>query len=137
MPRTPRKFLLALAGLLFVSPALAQNVGPLESLSACRLDADRIALSFSYWGGACEEMDAPETEISGAFARVSVPIRSTSEVCTAQAVLVEFAGVIDASAAVTSVDVLVLNSYGGPQAGDITEVAASGSDCTEPEAKPE
>ena len=114
----------ALPMLFVATAAFAQDTAALENLAACRAGAQTVDLSFTYTGGACEETETATVAIDGTTAKVTVPTRSTAEVCTMQAVVLEVAQMIEAPA-VTSLEVEVLNPQG--------QVSATGSVGVEPE----
>src|SRR6218665_3530411 len=89
--RSPMRRLPAiLAFCLIGSAATAQELAALQNLAACRLNAEMVALSFSYEGGACEKTGDASVELADAgTATVSVPIVPTAKVCTMQVVPVE------------------------------------------------
>lgn len=116
-------FVTAIAGLLLVSAALAQDLAPLNGLAACRAAPDKVDLSFSYTGGACQETDPAKVElVEGEVATVSVPTHNTAEICTMQAVEIEFAGILDVAPEIASLTVQVLNPDGEVQAGGKADI---------------
>lgn len=114
----------ALPMLFVATAAFAQDTAALKNLAACRSGAETVDLSFTYTGGACEETEPATVAIDGETAKVTVPTRSTAEVCTMQALELDVAQMIEAPA-VTSLDVEVLNPQGA--------VSATGSVDIEPQ----
>jgi hypothetical protein len=104
-----RAALTAIPMLLVATAAFAQDTAALENLAACRSGADTVDLSFTYTGGACEETDPAAVTVEGTVAKVTVPTHSTAEVCTMQAVQIDVAQAIEASAEATSLEVELLN----------------------------
>ena len=118
--------------LIWSGAALAQEPAPLNDLSACRLDDDRVALRFTFEGGACQRTGDPTVEPGkDGVLEVTVPTRNEGEVCTMQIVPVEFSGTIEADKSATSLNVTVLSPEGQPQAAGSTEIARGG-DCKDP-----
>jgi hypothetical protein len=116
-------FLTAVAGLCLASAAMAQDLAPLNGLAACRAAPDKVDLSFTYTGGACQETDPAKVElVEGEVATVSVPTHNTAEVCTLQAVEVEFAGTLDVAPEIKSLNVQVLNPDGEVQAASKADI---------------
>lgn len=114
----------ALPMLFVAGAAFAQDTAALENLAACRSGAETVDIAFTYIGGACEETEPAIVAINGETAKVTVPTRSTAEVCTMQAVVLDVTQMIDAPA-VTSLEVEVLNPQG--------TASATGSVAVEPE----
>jgi hypothetical protein len=124
-----------LAAGLIVPVALAQSTRPLDNLSACRLDEARIALRFTFEGGACQEAgEASLLPADGANGNVTEPTENVGEVCTMQIVPVGFEGVVDATEEIVSLDITVLSPEGRPQAlGSMDIIDDEGKECVEPE----
>lgn len=119
--------LYAAVPLLFIAAtAVAQDA--LQNLAACRSGASTVDLSFTYSGGACEETDPATVTIEGTTASVTVPARSTSEVCTMQIVDIDVAQIVEASADVTRLDVTLVNTRGDVSGTGSTEIEPQ---CTE------
>ena len=114
----------ALPMLFVATAAFAQDTAALENLGACRSGAQTVDLGFTYTGGACEETEPAVVAIDGETAKVTIPTRSTAEVCTMQAVVLDVAQMIDAPA-VTALELEVLNPQGA--------VSATGSVAIAPE----
>jgi hypothetical protein len=117
-------FLTLIAGLLFASTALAQDLAPLGNLVACRAEpAEKVNLSFSYDGGACQETDTAKVAlVEGNMATASVPTHNNAEVCTMQVVQIDYAGTLDVPAEITALTVQVLNPDSEVQAGGKTDI---------------
>lgn len=130
---------LALAGAFAATGALAEATRPLDAISACRLDEARVALRFTFEGGACQQPGEasllPDEDRSG-VGIVTVPTTNVGDVCTMQIVPVEFAGVVDADHAITSLDITVLNPEGNRQSLGSADVVDGDEECVEPEPKP-
>ena len=126
-----------LAASLIVPVALAQSTRPLDNLSACRLDEARIALRFTFEGGACQEAGAASLlPADGVIGNVTVPTENVGEMCTMQIVPVGFAGVVDAGEEIITLDITVLSPEGRPQALGSTDVIIDENEvCEEPEAE--
>lgn len=122
----------AMAAMLMTTSALAQDLAPLNDLGACRLDGERVALSFSYEGGACQETGEAKTVTEDGVTTIAVPTANTAEVCTMQVVQVQYAAAVQVGADVSALTVQVLNPDGEVQAGGKTDIAAQSSECIEP-----
>ncbi len=114
--------------LLAATAAFAQDSAGLKELAACRSGVDTVDLTFSYTGGACEATDPATVAEDGATAKVTVPTKATAEVCTMQAVEIDVAQTIPVTAAVTSLDVELLNPEGEVSATGTAEIDPQ---CTE------
>jgi len=129
---------LALATALAATGALAEATRPLDALSACRLDDNRVVLRFTFEGGACQKPgEASLLPDNGGVGIVTVPTENVGEVCTMQIVPVEFSGVLDASVKVTTLDITVLKPDGNRQALGSTDVMIGPEECVEPAVKAE
>lgn len=114
--------------LLAATTAVAQE-SALQNLAACRGDAaNAVNLSFAYTGGACEQVDEATVAVEGTSAKVSVPTRSTAEVCTMQAVQIDVAQTIAVAPEVTTLDVELLNPQGNVSANGSVKIEAQ---CTQ------
>ncbi|MHB1101286.1 MAG: hypothetical protein ACYC0C_00620 [Devosia sp.] len=124
------------AVVLAATGALAEATRPLDALGACRLDESRVALRFTFEGGACQQPGEPTLEHGkDGLGNVTVPTENVGEICTMQIVPVQFAGVLDAGAAITSLDITVLKPNGNRQAlGSVDVVADGDAPCLEPAA---
>ncbi|MDB5541645.1 MAG: hypothetical protein JWQ89_3372 [Devosia sp.] len=123
----------ALALCVFTGAAMAQDLAPLTDLKACRLDSELVSLSFSYEGGSCEQTgDASADLRDNATATATVPIVSTAEVCTMQAVTVEHSGAVAVPADVTALDVQLVSPGGEVQATGNVDIAPNSPDCAPP-----
>ncbi len=107
-----RAVLFAAPLLLAATAVFAQDAAGLQNLAACRTDAASVDLTFTYTGGACEATDPATVAEDGATAKVTVPTHATAEVCTMQAVQIDVAQTIPVTAAVTSLDVELINPQG-------------------------
>jgi hypothetical protein len=122
------------AATLIATTSLAQGTRPLDNLSACRLDEARIALSFTFEGGACQEPGEASLLPNGSIGSVTVPTENVGEVCTMQIVPVGFEGVADAGDEIVSLDITVLSPEGEPQALGSTDIIDDEEqECEEPE----
>jgi hypothetical protein len=129
----------ALAGLMLAMSgalALAQEAAGLQELRACRLDEQRVALSFKYEGSPCWQTLQPTVEVEGYNATITVPTEATAEVCTMQIVVTDFAAAIEVEPAVMSVTVDVTSPEGSQVGTGLTDIAATGPDCVEPAPAP-
>lgn len=126
---------LALAAAALATGALAEATRPLDALSACRLDESRVALRFTYEGGAClQPGEASLVPGKDGIGNVTVPTRNVGDVCTMQIVPVEFAGVVGATEATTSLDITVLKPDGNRLGLGSTDVVDDEDiACAEPE----
>jgi hypothetical protein len=137
MPKPILRCLAVAAAALFATTAAAQSTRPLDHLEACRLDADRIALSFTFEGGACQAPgEASLLPANGGVADVVVPTFETSEICAMQIVQVPFSGVLDADSDIITLDIAVHDPEGRVQALGSTDIAPP-DDCEEPEEQAE
>jgi hypothetical protein len=122
------------AATLIATAAFGQGTRPLDGLGACRLDEERVALTFTFEGGACQQPgEASVLPGDGGVANVTVPTSNVGDVCTMQIVPVNFAGVVDASKEIITLDVTVVNPEGQPQALGSTDIADGDEPCLEPE----
>lgn len=114
------------AVVLLASPLQAQEAGPgLIDLMAHRLDDTQVAISFTYQGGACEEvLPATLGETTEGSLAVTFPTRSTAEICTMQVKDNPVEQTISADASVTDVDVTLLATDGSVAATGTTAVAS-------------
>lgn len=127
------------AATLIATSALAQSTRPLDHLGACRLDEARIALRFTFEGGACQQPGAASLlPGEGGIGNVTVPTENVGEVCTMQIVQVPFEGIVDAGEEIITLDITVLSPEGAPQALGSTDVVDDEEEeCVEPEPKEE
>lgn len=134
MPKFAQLYLGLAAGILATTGALAETTRPLDDISACRLDAARIVLRFTFEGGACQEPGAATLESGeGGVGVVSVPTEKVGDVCTLQIAPVAFAGVLDADSSITTLDITVLDPDGGRLGLGSTAVADDpGGQCEVP-----
>jgi hypothetical protein len=128
-----------LAAILLATGVLAEETRPLDALSACRLDENRVALQFTFEGGACQKPgEATLDAAKGGVGNVTVPTHNEGDVCTMQIVPVEFSGVLTADPEITSLDITVLKPDGkNRQALGSVDVATGPEECVEPEPKAE
>lgn len=116
-------------------PVLADEQPPFTELSACRIDAERIVLSYAFDGGACQEVtDISTGEPRGTIAVVTIATHNTSEMCTMQIVTVEGSTVLDLSEPVIDLDVTALRPDNTVQAYGLIEATEDG-ECAEPAAE--
>ena len=116
--------------LLLVGTASAQATRPLDNLAACRLDDGRVALNFTFEGGACQQPGTATVEPArGGVAAVTVPTEATAEVCTMQVVPVEVTETLAVDAEAITLDITVLARDGRPQALGSTDIATAGPAC--------
>lgn len=134
MPKLkPKAIALAAVIACCASGVLAQP-GQLDNLSACRLDPERVALQFTFEGGACQQPGEAIVEAAeGGVGNVTVPTETVGEVCTMQIVPVEFSGALAAPEEITALDIVVLSPEDEAQALGSTDVMTSGPECKEPE----
>jgi hypothetical protein len=119
---------------LIATAAFGQATTPLDALSACRLDDGRVALRFTFEGGACQEPgEASLLPGEGGIGNVTVPTENVGEVCTLQIVQVAFEGVVEAAPEIITLDITVLNPEGQPQALGSTDIEDGDEECVEPE----
>jgi hypothetical protein len=127
---------LGMAAALMATASLAQGTRPLDAISACRLDEARIALRFTFEGGACQQPgEASLLPEEGGIGNVTVPTTNVGEMCTMQIVPVEFAHVLDAAKDITTLDIVVLSPEGQPQSLGSTDIEDGDEECVEPEAE--
>lgn len=113
--------------------ALAQELAPLNDLAACRLNSEMVSLTFSYEGGACEQTGNGSVDlVESGTATVTIPIVSTADVCTMQAVKVTHTGAINAVAEVSALDVQLVSPGGEVQAEGKVDIAPNSPDCVPP-----
>ena len=116
--------------------ALAEATRPLDAISACRLDADRIVLRFTFEGGACQQPgEAVLARGKDGLGAVTVPTSNVGEVCTMQVVDVPFEQVVAAEKAVTTLDITVTRPEGGRQALGSTDISTGPEECVAPAAE--
>lgn len=129
-----RVFAAITATLIATTAGFAQGMRPLDAISACRLDEARIALRFTFEGGACQKPgEASLLPDEGGIGNVTVPTETVGEMCTMQIVPVEFAHVLDATEEIITLDITVLSPEGQPQALGSTDVLDGNEECVEPE----
>ncbi|WP_055048558.1 hypothetical protein [Devosia sp. A16] len=122
-----------LALCLVSGAALAQELAPLNDLAACRLNSEMVSLTFSYEGGACEQTGNGSVDlVESGTATVTIPIVSTADVCTMQAVKVTHTGAINAVAEVSKLDVQLVSPGGEVQAEGKVDIAPNSADCVPP-----
>jgi hypothetical protein len=125
-----------LALCLVSGAALAQELAPLNDLAACRLNSEMVSLTFSYEGGACEQTGNGSVDlVESGTATVTIPIVSTADVCTMQAVKVTHTGAINAVAEVSALDVQLVSPGGEVQAEGKVDIAPPTPDCVPPAPK--
>lgn len=123
---------LLIAGLCATAVS-ADEAATFTELSACRLDAERVLLTASFDGGACQAVEPAQlAEPRGTIVAVTIPTVSTSEMCTMQIVPIAVEQVIEARADIANLDVTVLDPQNNPQANGVVEVADPGADCVAP-----
>ena len=128
-----RPLLATLSLCLLCAAALAQDLAPLTDLKACRLDAELVSLTFSYDGGACEKTGNGSVDlVESGTATVTIPVVTTSEVCTMQVVKVTHTGAINAVADVTALNVQLVSPAGKVQAAGKVDIAPHSPDCIPP-----
>jgi|GEM_PF-1325657 len=123
---------LAILMMPVASMAMAQAAAPLDDLRACRLDAGRVALSFTYEDGACVAPQPAAVDEADTSAVVTISTNRTAEVCTLNIVPVEVNQPIVVSQAVQHLDITVLDPEGTPRAAGSAEIEPMGADCAEP-----
>lgn len=115
---------------LLVGSAWAQATRPLDNLTACRLDDSRVALGFTFEGGACQQPGTATVDSAqGGVAAVTIPTEETAEVCTMQVVPVAVAEALPVDADAITLDITVLAPDGRPQALGSTDIATAGAAC--------
>jgi len=127
------------AAIATATGALAETTRPLDAISACRLDDERIVLRFTFEGGACQQPGEATVERGkDGLGLVTVPTTNVGEVCTMQIVDVPFAAVVKAVRAITTLDVTVLKPDGGRQALGSTDIDSDPAvECVAPAAAPQ
>lgn len=124
------------AAIAVTSGALAEATRPLDAISACRLDDNRIVLRFTFEGGACQQPgDAVVTRGKDGLGIVTVPTTNVGEMCTMQIVDVPFEKVVTAEKAITTLDITVTKPGGGRQALGSTDISTGPEPCLEPAAE--
>lgn len=119
--------------LVATGAALGQEAATLSDLKACRLNAELIALSFSYEGGACEQTGDPGVEVGDAgTAVVKVPVVTTSDVCTMQAKQVQSESAVAVPEEITAIDVQLVSPAGEVKAAGKTDIAPTTPECVPP-----
>lgn len=128
------KPLASLAALFaFVPPALADARPAFTVLSACRLDPERIVLTYAFDGSACQAVgEISAAEPRGTIAAVTIPTRETSQVCTMQIVAIEGSEVLDLSEPVVDLDVTALHPDNRVQTYGLIEATEDDPACAEP-----
>ena len=115
---------IAMLGLMAL-PTAAQEPAALDDLQAHRIDAEQVQITFSYEGGACEEVDPAETgETADGKLPVTFPATSTAEICTMQVVIIEVDQTIAADESVDEVDVTLLAPDGSVVATGAAPIGA-------------
>lgn len=132
----PKHAYLALGLVAAISTtALAEATRPLDAISACRLDDERIVLRFTFEGGACQQPGEATVERGkDGLGFVTVPTSNVGEVCAMQIVDVPFEAVVNAASAITTLDITVLKPEGGRQALGSTDISTGPEECAEPAA---
>lgn len=116
-----------------VAPALADEQPAFTALTACRLDAERIVLSYAFEGGACQAVgEISAAEPRGTIAAVTIPTTETLQMCTMQIVTIEGSTVLDLAEPVVDLDVTALHPDNRVQAYGLIEAAEDDPDCTTP-----
>jgi hypothetical protein len=116
----------ALVLALLATPAVAAEPAPLTAASATRLSTGEVKLDVTYDGGACEATEEAEvTTAEGTVDAVSIPTRSTAEMCTMQIVPVSYSGTIAVEPGTTELAVTVLDPDGQPKAGGSVPITAA------------
>jgi hypothetical protein len=116
-----------------VAPALADEQPAFTALSACRLDPERIVLTYAFEGGACQAVgEVSAAEPRGTFAAVTIPTHETSQMCTMQIVAIAGSAVLDLPEPVVDLDVTALHPDNRVQAYGLIEVAEDDPACAEP-----
>jgi hypothetical protein len=117
--------------LALAAPALAEDPA-FTTLTACRLDPERIALTYAFDGGACQKVgEITAAEPRGTIAAVTIPTSRTSEMCTMQIVSIEGRAVLRLPEPVFDLDVEVLHPDNRVQAAGVIELDEDG-ECVEP-----
>ena len=117
---------LAAAALVFAAPAavMAEEPPPLTGASATWTSEEKVELSVTYDGGACEEPGVAMVEAADVTIDIVViPTYSTAEVCTMQIVPVTYEGVIAVEPLTERLSVLVLDPQGRPVAAGTVDIA--------------
>ena len=134
--RSPMRRLSLASALLLVSSgsvAAQEAAASLSSVTACRLNAELISLSFSYHGGACEATGDAGVEVGDAgTAVVIVPVVVTNDQCTEQASDVQSTSAVAVPDEVTSLEVRLAAPDGEVKAAGNTDIAPSSPDCVPP-----
>jgi hypothetical protein len=115
----------ALVLALMLTPALlaSAQAAELTDLTATRTGDDQVRLTFTFEGGACQEIEAPasggitETEMT-----VIIPSRNTGEICTMQIVPIPVDVTVNAFPEMQTVHVQVLGPNRETQAEGIAQI---------------
>ena len=122
-----------LAFALCCTGALAQEAATFTSLSACRIDQDRVLLSATFDGGACMAVNpitaADISEPRGTIVALTISTKATAEICTMQIVSIETEQVLDVPYPVADLDVTVVDPDNNTLAQGVVEVDESSADC--------
>jgi hypothetical protein len=133
MSRTLPAILLALAVGLCCTGAFAEDVAGFTSLSACRIDENRVLLRATFDGSACQRVEpAGLAEPRGTIVAVTIPTSRTAEICTMQLVPIETEQVIDAPEPVFELDVTAIDPDNNPVAYGLVELDERATDCAAP-----
>lgn len=128
----PRSVFIASAIVLAgVATAFATPGAPLNNLAACRIDPQKVALSFSFEGSAClADQPAQLSSADPATLAVTIALTKTGDVCTMQIVPVAVAQTLDAGADVAAVQVAVIDPEGNAIATGETAIGTAGEGCS-------
>ncbi|MGB3338436.1 MAG: hypothetical protein WBA73_14775 [Devosia sp.] len=112
-------------GLATAQSEIAEPPATLEDLQAHRVDAGQVQVTFSYDGGACEEVDPAELgEAADGKLSLTFPTTSTAEICTMQVVTIKVDQAIVADGSVAEVDVTLLATDGSVAATGTAPISA-------------
>ena len=121
----------AAAGLAMALPATALGEEPpaLTSATATWTAENKVALSVTYDGGACEETGVARVESADVLTDIVViPTYATAEVCTMQIVPVTFEGVIAVEPLTERLSILVLGPEGRTVAAGAVDIVMPASE---------
>ena len=133
MRLTLKSIPVVLAGVLCCSAVAAQEAASFTTLSACRIDAERILIKATFDGSACWSVEpAGLAEPRGTIVAVHLPTISTAEICTMQIVPVSTEQMIEAPEPVIDLDVAALDPENNRVAHGVIEATEGQADCLAP-----
>ncbi len=129
-----RLSVVTLALLVATSVSAQELAAPLQDVSACRIDDERIALSLKFESSPCWETVEPvvgEASEPPAEASVTIGTQARGEVCVMSIVIAEYAQAIEVPAPISAIEVTVTTPEGTP-VGMSTAAIAESEGCTAP-----